>query len=221
MNEENFLINEERELTGEMNDFLTCPNCNNHVEKTSKICGECGYKFKAKRKTIKLIISLISLCVFILVGVLIMINIIMPKINQNNMEKSAAQAIVALNEVGSLFNYETISNIYIADNEVSYEKWGEKTVFVRETIKGTDCIYCVCIGDPEALQDFVYTPKYKNEKYGYTIYAIGEDNYTKGWLKGGWDRVSDALVEHITENNLELNKDNVMKRVNNYLGISN
>ena len=91
------------------------------------------------------------------------------------------------------FDERNISAIYYAKDDTIYSMmYGENTVTIISDFLGTECTYIVSSKLDETLSEIF--PYFYNEEYNLYIHGIGTQNFETGWLKDGWDYVTDTYV---------------------------
>ena len=91
------------------------------------------------------------------------------------------------------FDERNISAIFYAKDDSIYAmKYGKNTVTIISDFLGTECTYIVSSELDETLSEIF--PYFYNEEYRLYIHGIGTQNFETGWLKDGWDYVTDTYV---------------------------
>lgn len=91
------------------------------------------------------------------------------------------------------FDERNISAIYYAKDDTIYSMmYGKNTVTIISDFLGTECTYIVSSKLDEMLSENF--PYFYNEEYNLYIHGIGTQNFETGWLKDGWDYVTDTYV---------------------------
>ncbi len=78
----------------------------------------------------------------------------------------------------------------------------------------TDCTFLVVPKTDTGL-DYSYPCSY-NREFSVYVYGIGTENYTKGWLKGGWDTVTDTYATMAKHYGVRADKEKVLNYVEEY-----
>ena len=91
------------------------------------------------------------------------------------------------------FDERNISAIYYAKDDTIYSMmYGNNTVTIISDFLGTECTYIVSSELDETLAEIF--PHFYNEEYNLYIHGIGTQNFETGWLRDGWDYVTDTYV---------------------------
>lgn len=129
--------------------------------------------------------------------------------------KNCAKAVVAAN-INSMFSENNITDIYYAEKGSAYaSSYGEGTVAIIAPVMSTDCTFLV-VPKTDAGLDYSNYPCSYNHEFSVYVYGIGTENYTKGWLKGGWDTVTDTYVTMAKHYGVRADKEKVLNYVEEY-----
>ena len=91
------------------------------------------------------------------------------------------------------FDERNISTIFYAKDDTAYSMmYGKDTVTIVSNFLGTDCTYIVSTELNETLSE--HFPYYYNDEYKLYIHGIGTENFETGWLRDGWDYVTDTYI---------------------------
>ena len=85
------------------------------------------------------------------------------------------------------------SSVFYAKDDTAYSMmYGKDTVTIVSNFLGTDCTYIVSTELNETLSE--HFPYYYNYEYKLYIHGIGTENFETGWLRDGWDYVTDTYI---------------------------
>lgn len=91
------------------------------------------------------------------------------------------------------FDERNISTIFYAKDNTAYSlMYGKDNVTIISNFLGTECTYIVSSELDETLS--AHFPYFYNGEYKLYIHGIGTENFEKGWLKDGWDYVTDTYI---------------------------
>lgn len=129
--------------------------------------------------------------------------------------RNCAKAVVAAGDM-STFSESKIINIYYADKGSAYAStYGEGTVAIIAPFMSTNCTFSV-VPKTNYLLELSKFPCLYNNEFSVYIYGIGTENYTQGWLKQGYDNVTDSYITMAKQRGVSADKEKVMSYVEEY-----
>ena len=128
--------------------------------------------------------------------------------------KKCAKALFAVTESCTFFDENNIVAIYTPKKGDAYElMYGNDVVTIVAKFMQTNCTYIIC---STKRNDLILYPNYYNSTFGLYIHAIGVENFSKGWLRSGYDVVT-STYETMAKNNCnQIYIASVKKIVNQY-----
>lgn len=114
------------------------------------------------------------------------------------------------------FNSNEVKSIFYAEDNSSYANmYGNGSVAIITRYMGTNCTFLIAPKKNFLLDESVY-PVYYDATFKMYVYGIGTTNYTQGWLKSGYDTVTETYVDMAKRNCVEADINAVTKLVNAY-----